>query len=106
MMKQNNLFDFRAGQRLKKEGMAAAADHYSGNLETAREIARRIARSRGVVTADDVGRILKKYWNIDSLGPAAGSIFKGSEWQWTGEFRKSSRVTNHGRLLRVWRLNV
>jgi hypothetical protein len=39
------------------------------------------------------------------LGKAAGSIFTdGKRWEYTGHRRRSARVSNHGRAIRIWRL--
>ena len=38
------------------------------------------------------------------LGPASGSVFKGSDWEFTGERRKTKRRKSHARELKVWRL--
>jgi hypothetical protein len=74
-------------------------------LDLARGIARRVAaaRSSRSCTADDVYRIL--YEVLDDatiLGPAAGAIFRGEEWEWRGEWIQSVRMTNHARMIRVW----
>ena len=98
-----NLFDEKLGDKLKKEGMEKAANNLVTPLQLARSIAKDIARSKGVVNADDVGRRLK-WHGIDSLGPAAGSIFAGKEWIFTGNWVKSKRITNHSRMIREWRL--
>lgn len=97
-------FDARLSDQLKFEGMERAAFKGRDMLKLARHIAREIGLECGECTADAVGRRLKSDYGIESLGPAAGSIFKTPEWQWTGEFVKSRRVKNHSRLLRVWRL--
>lgn len=102
-MTQRELFDKELSQMRKQNGMEQAARN-SENLDLARQIARKIATQNGSVTADDVGIELSISHGINSLGPAAGSIFRGKEWRFTGEFVKSTRVTNHSRLLRVWRL--
>ena len=106
MTNQDDLFNEQEGERLKKEGMEAAADLRPSDLELARQIAREIAHNNGgLCDADKVGRVLKYRFGIDSLGPAAGSLFKGAEWDWSGQYIKSVRTTNHGRMLRVWRHN-
>ena len=98
-------FDARASAARKETGMQRAEEAASPSpLDLAREIARELAKQRGSVTADDVGELLHQRHQIESLGPAAGSLFKGSEWETTGEMRKSTRKTNHSRLLYVWRL--
>lgn len=85
--------------------MGLAADNAKEQLTLARKVAASIAARRGdrTVTADDVGRVLKEVYGLDTLGPAAGSLFKTPDWEWTGRFTKSKRVTNHSRLLRVWK---
>jgi hypothetical protein len=97
-------FDKAASQAKKKDGMATAANNRPAALALAKFIAERLAREHGTVNADMVGRELKLKHGIESLGGAAGSIFRDSCWEWTGEWVKSARVTNHSRMLRVWRL--
>ena len=99
------IFDDYLGEQLKIEGMEIAADNRQQLLELARNIAKTIAISNPsrTCTADKVGRILKEQYGIDTLGPAAGSLFKTSDWEFTGQFIKSKRITNHARLLRVWK---
>ena len=94
------------GEQLRLDGMQQAAGNSKEQLDTARRVAVQIAKRRvdRTVTADDVGRVLKEVYGIDTLGPAAGSLFKTKDWEWTGQWRKSKRVTNHSRMLRVWRL--
>ncbi len=104
-MNQPDLFDEQESERLKREGMAGSARTRKAALDLARAVAKRIAlRTDGTCHADQVGEILKSEYDIDSLGPAAGSIFKGTDWKFSGDFVKSSRTTNHSRLLRIWRL--
>lgn len=99
----NNLFDEKISDRLKKQGMEQAEDNALSALELARGIAREIAARNGTVNADQVGRVLKFRHGIDTLGPAAGSLFKGKEWEFTGNWVKSKRITNHSRMIREWR---
>jgi hypothetical protein len=105
-MKQTSIFAFdrHTGERLKDEGMETARKAAQEPLRYARRLARLHHRARQGITADDVGEALEAHGRDSCLGPAAGSLFRGAEWQWTGQFRKSSRVSNHSRLLRIWRL--
>src|SRR5262245_44187594 len=100
----DDIFDAEKSEALKREGMALGASPRLDVLSYARSIAKEIAlrRASRTVTADDVGRELKAR-GIESLGPAGGSLFKTPEWQWTGDYVKSHRITNHSRMLRVWR---
>ena len=102
-MNNHNLFDEDLSDKLKEEGMARAEANAETPLQLARWSAKSIARDKGVVNADDVGRRLQ-WHGIDSLGPAAGSLFKGKEWEFTGNWVKSKRITNHSRMIREWRL--
>lgn len=100
----NAQFNERQGDFLKELGMRTAEDNALSVLEIAREIAREICRSKGVVNADDVGILMKSRHHVDTLGPAAGSLFRGKGWVFTGNWIKSKRVSNHSRMLREWRL--
>ena len=100
---QNDLFSLPEALRLKERGMKQAADNDPTTLELAREIAKRVARIHGTVTADDVQLRLDEA-GFGPLGNAAGSLFRGKDWEFTGEWRTSDRITNHARCNRVWRL--
>ena len=101
---QSDLFSAEKGDRLKREGMAISRDKRSDELIVARSIAMEHVLRYGEVTADDVGECLDRRGLADCLGPAAGSIFKTKDFEWTGKYVKSARVSNHSRMLRVWRL--
>jgi len=100
---QNDLFSLPEALRLKDEGMRQAADRAQTTLELAREIAKMVARINGTVTADDVQLRLDES-GYGHLGPAAGSLFRGPDWIFTGDWRTSDRISNHARMNRVWRL--
>lgn len=99
-------FDFEASQVAKITGMdhADSARAAMGPLALAREIAIRLAIQNGETHADAVGEELERLHGIKSLGPSAGSLFKGKCWEFTGRRVLSSRVSNHSRELKVWRL--
>ena len=103
----HSAFDAVESERRKHDGMAVAASARLAMLHKAREIARDLARRHGTVHMDMVNMELERR-GIDPcrLGPGAGSLFKSLEWEFTGEFVKSARMTNHSRLLRVWRLRT
>jgi hypothetical protein len=101
-----SLFDADASEAGKVAGMGRAAESRASLLDLARPIAVYIALSRPTreVTADDVQRgLVELGYSPHALGNAAGSLFKGKEWEWTGKFIKSERVHSHSNLLRVWR---
>jgi len=101
----DDLFDWAEGQRRKDGGKESAADS-SKHLELARRIARALAMKHGTTHADAVGRVLSETYGIQTLGPAAGSLFSGSDWSFTGERITSSRKKNNGREIKVWRLTA
>lgn len=100
---KGQLFDLLEARARKEQGMRLAADNQPTELDLAREIAATLGRRCGEVDADMVGRILKAQHGIESLGPAAGSIFRGKEWEFTGRRKLSARKTNHARELKVWK---
>jgi hypothetical protein len=101
-------FDLAEGERRKEQGMALASAPLSRKqlLEIARLVAVRIARQQGWVTSDDVFyALLREGFDPTALGPAAGCVFRDKCFVFTGEWRKSARVSNHASDLRVWKLN-
>ena len=96
-------FDSKRAEKLAEEGIAKAEANQQENVALARDFAEDHARLYGTVTADDVRR---HFDNLDLpwLGPAAGSLFKDSRFEFTGRYVKSSAVARHGGLIRVWKL--
>lgn len=104
-MRQISLtFDAQESAKRKKVGMDSAARSSRELLFMARLVAVELGRRNGETDCDEVCQELSRQGFPDCLGPAAGSIFKTEDWQFTGRFRKSSRVSNHSRLIRIWRL--
>lgn len=98
------VFDLAAGESLKEMGMLFAATSRLQELEIARKIAREIAVASPDRTCDaDQVQVRLIEMGID-LGNSAGSLFKDARWVWSGKFRKSSRKSNHARIIRVWKL--
>ena len=98
-------FNWEAARRAREEGLEAAAMPRPALLELARDLARGIARRVGTVTADDVqAALLELGYQPKDLGNAAGALFRGAEWEQTGDWRRSARVSNHGHRNPVWRL--
>lgn len=99
------LFDRKRSDRGKDSGMRSAAASRNEVLEKARDIAMGIAMlGDGTCNADDVGKRLYELFDIKTMGPAAGSLFKTEDWEFTGVWVKSTRASNHSRMIRVWRL--
>jgi hypothetical protein len=100
-------FDPEAAETAKQDGMNLAADNRQDLLELAKAAAVAIASETGVVTSDDVFRRMQEYGlNPILLGNAAGSVFRGNEFVFTGQWRKSERASNHARVNRVWALRL
>lgn len=104
-MTQTTIFDAIAARRLADEGLAVAGRDKNVLLERAKQIARRIALSRfdRTVTMDDVHAAMQAE-GIDGsmLGNAAGSTFKGGDWQFVDHVR-CKLASGHGRFNKVWR---
>jgi len=102
----DSLFDYAEGQRLKNEGIKRAANNPVRPLDHAKAFAREAALQRGEVTADDVYKaFIARGMDYTSLGNAAGAIFRGREWVFTGKWLPSARPSNHAHMNRVWRLS-
>ena len=99
------LFEYAASIQERDKGMATAVSGRESILANVRSIANNLARIYGKVTADQV-RAEYEYrgGNWQDLGNAAGSIFKGKQWQCVG-FENSLVKTSHARTIRVWKLN-
>jgi hypothetical protein len=93
------------GTRLKERGMALAAMHQGSTLAAARDYLSELARMRGTVTADDAADFIERE-GLPPLGNAAGSLFKGSEWEPAGDRVLPRRSTNQAHHNRVWRLRA
>lgn len=98
----NEQFDLVEALKGRDEGIARVAENNESFLAAARATARRIARRKGSVTADDV----RAECSLEPLHPNAyGAVFKSRDFIWTGAYRRSSLVQGHGNLQRVWRLH-
>lgn len=97
------LFDVTRGAELKEEWMALAASTRADRLVLARNVARQLpgAKAEGI-TSDDVWKEMIARGVYEELGGASGSLFKGGDWKWTGKFRRSTKVSNHARMVMVW----
>jgi hypothetical protein len=92
------------GERRKREGMARAAMSKETLLGYARELAVDLAKENGgLCHADLVAEALAKEGR-EPLGNAAGSLFVGHVWEFTGQRVKSQRAHAHANELKVWRL--
>jgi hypothetical protein len=92
---------------LAEAGMGLALSRRLNLVEDVRVRVRAIALSRAdrTATADDVDTALAAIRRTHmELGNAAGSIFRDGRWLCTGEWRSSTRLSNHARPIRVWQL--
>ncbi len=97
------LFDYAETQRHAEAGIAIAAENNATVLHQVKEIARELGRKQIFVNADDVQReMAKRKIRSETLGNAAGSVFKGREWRFAGRYVASERIASHGRMIRVW----
>ena len=99
-------FDLEKGELRKEQGIEQASYTRKELVELARLCAVRVAHRFGEVTYDDVFyEMVRQGLDPTALGNAAGGIFRGKEFIFTGRWEKSRRVSNHARVNRVWRLN-
>lgn len=98
------LFDIDAGRSARDAGMQTAAANKESLLRYARDVAKRLARAKGVITADDVSEAMAvEGISPNALGNASGSLFKGGDFIHVG-YTNARRVQSHGRTLKTWRL--
>jgi hypothetical protein len=102
-------FDPALAERFKREAMACAASSpaHQELLRLLRPALVSIALSRSPdrsVTADDAQVWLGEHgYPPAALGNAAGSLFRGGQWELVG-YRQSERVSRHRNRVGVWRL--
>jgi hypothetical protein len=101
-------FDPALAERFKREAMAAAASSpaHQELLRLLRPALVRIALSRSdrSVTADHAQQWLVEHgYSPAALGNAAGSLFRGGQWELVG-YRMSARVSRHCNRVGIWRL--
>ena len=96
-------FDLKASREARDEGMDRAAEKRKHDLLLAKSIAVEIAKAamNQSCSINDVQHRLA-ILGID-LGNAAGSVFKGGEWERVG-FGQAEKVSSHARVISVWRL--
>ncbi len=96
-------------RKAKEQGMAQACSpaYRRALLEYARGLAVTLATCNGDVTAADVRKLFIKMQGLEEwlkLANAAGSIFKGPQWRFTGQYVPSGIVSRHGAVVKVWSL--
>lgn len=91
------------GNKLKQQGMALAAKHRKQTLQQVKEYLRDLANTQAVVSADDAFEYVERM-GLPALGNAAGSLFRGPEWQMTG-WVPSRRTSNHAHKNRCYVLS-
>lgn len=104
-MSEHPLFDYAESQRHADLGIAVAAENNATLLVQAKQIAVRVAMEKPdrCISADDVQeRLMVLGWPQNALGNAAGSLFRGREWRFTGRTVNSRRIQSHARMMRVW----
>jgi hypothetical protein len=92
-----------AGLERKKKGLDAIEAGSDGWVHRARAAARRIARERERVTADDVREWAYRAGDEPGSPNAYGAIFRGKEWVEVS-FTQSKHETNNARRIIVWTL--
>lgn len=99
-------FDLFEGEHRKEDGIAQAENSRVLLLMRAREVALELLAVKPEITYDDVyKRMEERNLHPENIGNAAGSLFRDKTiFRFTGKWAKSSRVTNHARVNRVWAL--
>lgn len=90
-------FDLTRGEADKQDGIGLVASHGEAWMEIAREVAKSISQRAGNVSSDDLRALMPPPHHPN----AWGAIFHGEGWVMVG-WKRSSLVSNHGRMIRVW----
>lgn len=96
--------DLGLGRAARDDGMAQAAQRGWTPLQQARAVAYGLCRANGSVTIDDVREAMKIQSGEPGQANWIGSVFRGADFEPTGEFVQSRIPGNHARAIRVWRL--
>jgi hypothetical protein len=96
-------FDLTVGRSERDAGITVAANNNAEALAIAREEARKIALECGRCDINTVQRVMQMRGL--HLGNAAGSVFKGKEWERVG-IGQATRVSSHARMISVWKLRA
>lgn len=98
------LFAPRAdGEALKRDGLARIEARQPDLLALCREHARRVARTKGTATIDDVRDYMDTNKMIAPSKYFFGCVFNTPEWKCVGR-EASRRVENHGHRNNRWAL--
>ncbi len=100
--RQRTIFDVEKGEQERDEGIARVGSNADTFVQDMREVAVAISREKGYVTSDDLRRIAADEGLEPHHPNAWGAIFRGKRWECIGR-RKSAKVSNHAREIRVWR---
>lgn len=101
---QLTIFDLAAGKRLRDEALDTQEEINPIWIDIARETARNISRARGHVNANEVRKVMEARGLFPKHPNAWGSLFRGKEWERTGERVPSIIKTSHASEISVWRL--
>ena len=102
-MKQTTIFDIQEAREKRDQGLRQVSTNNERFLVVARDTAKNIAEWNGTVTMDQV----RKWCPLEPLHPNAwGSVFRGKEWEFTGEYVQSKAVSRRGGMQRVWKLST
>jgi len=101
-------FDSIEGELRKQEGLLRAMTPplRRALLRTCQSYCKQMAMTREgmTATADDASMFLESTGlPANSLGNSAGCLFRGKCWEFTGQWKPSSRASNHRHENRVWR---
>ncbi len=96
-------------RQAKEHGMAQACspEYRKALLEYARGLAVNWAMEHGTVCADQVRIMFVNRQGLaewQKLGNSVGSLFKGPQWRFTGQYVPSGIVSRRGGMVRVWAL--
>lgn len=91
------------GENMKELGQLRVERKYNEWVVEARRFAVRHCAKAGSVSAVEVRDWAKRTGNIPDDPLAYSAVFKGKEWQPTGEYTKSRHAGGHARRVMRWK---
>ncbi len=98
------VLDMVAAITARDEALAMVEEKHAEWIETARHVARCLAKHHGTVTADMVHEVLDPAGIKPHHHNAWGGVFNHPDFLFTGEYRHSEIPSHHRNLQRVWRV--
>jgi hypothetical protein len=101
---ERNQMGLKQGGKLRDEGIAIVESNNAEWVAWARTTAMMFCLRHGSVHIDDIREEADLGGYLPDSSNAWGAIFRGGQWEKTGEYRQSRFASNHGHASPVWKI--